>query len=67
MIENEMFLAWIASIQQFQKGSWSSIMIEEIKPFLDEDTIGVNGHSWPCSNDLTFNSVSTPSSWLVQC
>ena len=45
-------------------------MIEEIKPFLDEDTIVVNGHKifGPEATTLTFNSakmVSTPSSWLV--
>ena len=45
-------------------------MIEEIKPFLDEDTIVVNGHKifGPESNDLNLQlrkMVSTPSSWLV--
>ena len=46
-------------------------MIEEIKPFLDEDTIVVNGHKifGPESNDLNLQLpqkwVSTPSSWLV--
>ena len=47
MIENEMF--WRDSqYSAIPEGSGAD-MIEEIKPFLDEDTIVVNGHKnlWP--------------------
>ena len=52
MIENEMF--WRDSqYSAIPEGSGAD-MIEEIKPFLDEDTIVVNGHKifGPESNDL---------------
>ena len=52
MIENEMF--WSDSqYSGIPEGSGAD-MIEEIKPFMDEDTIVVNGHKifGPESNDL---------------